>query len=199
MLCAEAYGVLYEQDAAVLAKLGHVWRRLEELSDIDPVFAQHLGCRDAVGAQLEDLAFFLRSYAAGIDGSPERLAEIESRLALLERLKKRYGPQLQDVLDHRHRIGEELDALGGHAEEMERLTAAADHSRRVFLEAAGRLSERRQRTAHALREQLARVLADLAMPHACVQARFRGRSAPARALERQRHRRGRALLLREPR
>ncbi len=171
-LCADAYGVLYEQDAAVLAKLGHVWRRLEELSGIDPAFAQYLGCRDAVGAQLEDLAFFLRSYAAAIDESPERLAEVESRLAQLERLKKKYGPQLQDVLDHRRRIGEELDALGGNAEEMERLTVAASDARRVFLEAAGRLSEQRRRTAHALREQLARVLADLAMPHACVQARF---------------------------
>lgn len=172
MLCGDAYGVLYEQDAAVLAQLGHVWRRLEELADIDPVFAQHLGCRDAVGAQLEDLAFFLRSYAADIDGSPERLAEIESRLALLERLKKKYGPQLQDVLDHRRRITEELDTLGGHAEEVEHLTAAASGARRAFLDVAGRLSERRRRTARALGEELSRVLADLAMPHACVQARF---------------------------
>ena len=172
VLCADAYGVLYEQDAAVLARLGHVWRRVEELAEIDPVFAQHLGCRDAVGAQLEELAFFLRSYAANIDGSPERLADTESRLALLERLKKKYGPQLQDVLDHRRRIGAELDALSGHAEEVERLAAAASGARQAFLEAAGRLSEQRQRTAQGLGERLAGVLADLAMPHACVQARF---------------------------
>ena len=171
-LCTDAYGELYEQDAAVLARLGHVWRRLEELAGIDPAFAQHLAARDAVTAQLEDLAFSLRSYAAGIDASPERLAELESRLALLERLKKKYGPRLQDVLDHRRRIGQELDALGAHAEEMERLTAAASRARQVFVEVAGRLSEQRRRTAQALRERLVRVLADLALPHACVQARF---------------------------
>ena len=171
-LCADAYGELYEEDAAVLAKLGRVWRRLEELSDIDPAFAQHLACRDTVGAQLEDLAFSLRSYAAGIDASPARLAETEARLALLEGLKKKHGPQLQDVLDRRLRIGEELDALSRHADEMERLTAAATDARRAFLEVAERLSEQRQRTARALREQLARVLQRLAMPHACVQARF---------------------------
>ena len=171
-LCADAYGELYEQDAAVLARLGHVWRRLEELAGIDPAFEQHLSARDAVTAQLEDLAFSLRSYAAGIDASPERLAELESRLALLERLKKKYGPQLDDVLDHRRRIGQELDALGAHAEEMERLTAAASRARQVFVEVAGRLSEQRRRTAQSLRERLVRVLADLALPHACVQARF---------------------------
>lgn len=179
MLCSDAYGALYEQDAAVLAKLGHVWRRVEELSDIDPVFARHLAGRDAVGAQLEDLAFFLRSYSAGIDGSPEQLAEVESRLALLERLKKKYGPQLQDVLDHRRRIAAELDALDGQAAEVERLTAVAGRARQAFLDVAERLSGQRRRTAQALREQLARVLADLAMPHACVQARFAAAPLPA--------------------
>ncbi len=178
MLCSDAYGILYEQDAAVLAQLGHVWRRVEELADIDPVFAQHLGSRDAVQAPLEDLAFRLRSYAADVEGSPERLAEIESRLALLERLKKKYGPLLQDVLDHRRRIAEELETAGGHAEEVERLAAAASGARRAFLEVAGRLSERRQRAGHTLGEALARVLANLAMPHACVQVRFASAPLP---------------------
>ena len=52
----------------------------------------------AVKSQLEDLAFFLRSYAGDIDASPARLQEVEDRLALLERLKKKHGPALADVL-----------------------------------------------------------------------------------------------------
>ena len=171
-LCTAAYGALYEQDAAVMARLGHVWRQIEELAAIDPAFAKHLDGRTAIDAQLEDLAFFLRSYAAGIDGSPERLAEVETRLALLERLKKQYGPRLDDVLEHRRRIGAELETLAGHAGEVERRAETEAEARNAFLAIAGRLSERRRRTAAALGAQLAPVLDSLAMPHARVQMRF---------------------------
>ena len=171
-LCTEAYGAVYEQDGAVLARLGHVWRQLEDLAAIDPAFAKHLECRAAIDAQLEDLAFFLRSYAAGIDGSPERLAEVETRLALLERLKKQYGPRLEDVLEHRRQIGAELETLAGHAGEVERRAGAEVEARNAFLAVAGRLSERRRRTAAALGAQLAAVLDSLAMPHTRVQMRF---------------------------
>src|SRR3954451_9304766 len=98
-LCTEAYDALYDSDAAALPALAIVWKRLADLSAIDPRFTPHLDARDVVKSQLEDLAFFLRSYAGGIDASPELRQEIEDRLALLERLKKKHGPALADVLD----------------------------------------------------------------------------------------------------
>ena len=64
---------------------------------LDARFVPYLEARDAVKSQLEDLAAFLRGYAASIDASPERLQEVEDRLALLERLKKKHGPTLADV------------------------------------------------------------------------------------------------------
>ena len=100
-LCTEAYDALYEGDAAALPALAIVWKRLADLSAIDPRFTPHLEARDVVKSHLEDLAFFLRSYASGIDASPERLQEIEDRLALLDRLKKKHGPALVDVLEKR--------------------------------------------------------------------------------------------------
>ena len=53
-----------------------------------------LEARDGIKSQLEDLAFFLRRYARRIDASPARLQQVEDRLALLERLKRKYGPTL---------------------------------------------------------------------------------------------------------
>ena len=82
------------------------------------------------------------------------------------------------MLDHRRRIAAELDALDGQAAQVERLTAVASRARQMFREVAERLSEQRRRTAQALRDELARVLADLAMPHACVQARFAAAPLP---------------------
>src|SRR3990167_4534959 len=98
-LCAESYAALYESDGAVLGGLSGVWKRVAELAAIDPQFAPCGEAGDGIKGQLEALAFFLRSYAGGIDASPGRLQEVEDRLALLERLKRKYGPALDDVID----------------------------------------------------------------------------------------------------
>ena len=60
--------------------LGGVWKRVGELATIDPQFAPYAESRDAIKSQLEDLAFFLRRYADGIDASPGRLQQVEDRL-----------------------------------------------------------------------------------------------------------------------
>ena len=100
-LCADAYSSLYDGDAAALASLAGVWKRVGELAAIDPQFAPYAAARDAIKPQLEDLAYFLRSYSSSIDASPARLQEVEDRLAALERLKKKHGPTLADVLVRR--------------------------------------------------------------------------------------------------
>src|SRR5688500_706698 len=110
-LSAEAYTALYDGDSAALASLGVVWKRLAELSDVDPRFAVYLEARDAIKPQLEDLAHFLRSYAAGIEDSPERLQGVEDRLSALERLKKKHGPGLDEVLGKWAVLKAERDAL----------------------------------------------------------------------------------------
>ena len=91
-LSAEAYAALYESDGAVLGALTGIWRRVGELAALDPRVAPYLEPRDAIKSQLEDLAFFLRGYAEDIDASPARLQEVDDRLVLLERLKRKYGP-----------------------------------------------------------------------------------------------------------
>ncbi len=66
-LCGEAYQALYEGDNAALPTLGIVWRKVTDLAAIDESFGPHMAARDAVKSQLEDLAYFLRSYAAGTE------------------------------------------------------------------------------------------------------------------------------------
>ena len=110
-LCDEAYGALYESDEAALARLGTVWKRVAELADVDPAFQPHLDARDAIKSQLEDLAFSLRSYGENIDASPAKLQEVEDRLALIERLKRKYGPTLGEVIAARESLARQLDSL----------------------------------------------------------------------------------------
>ncbi len=131
-LSTDAYQALYEGETAALPALGIVWRRLSELAAIDERFAGHLAARDAVKSQLEDLAYFLRSYGSGIEASPARLQEVEDRLALLERLKKKYGPSLSDVLAKRQQIKDDLDVVEHGTERMAEIdTALAECTNRI--------------------------------------------------------------------
>jgi DNA repair protein RecN (Recombination protein N) len=171
-LCGEAYTLLYEGDQAALPALGGVWRRVGELSGIDERFRPYFDGRDAVKAQLEDLAFFLRSYSEGIDASPARLQEVEDRLALLERLKRKHGPSLHDVMTKAEALRHEQDDIvhaGARAAELdESVNAASDEYRRL----AQQLSEARRTAAERFSRALERSLGELAMARTRCEVRF---------------------------
>jgi DNA repair protein RecN (Recombination protein N) len=161
--CEEAYTGLYEGDDSALEILGTVWRRVADLAALDPRFTPHLEARNAIKSQLEDLAYFLRSYGSDIDASPARLQEIEDRLAGLERLKKKHGPSLDEVLATAGRLRSELDALATATERAADLEAAMIAARDRYLAAARRLSTARQAAAPEFARRLESALADLAM------------------------------------
>ncbi len=162
-LCGESYAELYEAESAVLTNLGHVWKRVAELAAIDPKFAPYVEQRDEIKAQLEDLAATLRDYGEGIDTSPAALEQVEERLALLERLKRKYGPTLAEVIEQQQRLLAERDALtGGESSAAvveQELTAATA----TYLQRARALSTARRQAAGKFEDALKTELADLAM------------------------------------
>ena len=171
-LCEESYTALYDSDEAVLARLGTVWKRLGELATIEPRFAPYVDARDAIKSQLEDLAFFLRSYSDGVDASPSRLQQVEDRLALLERLKRRHGPSLQDVIDKGAALARERDLLSGAGERAEDLQQALAVASERYLGVARQLSRHRRKAAVAFARELEALLADLAMARTRFEVRF---------------------------
>ena len=171
-LCTESYASLYESDDAILAGLGNVWRRVGELAALDPQFKPYLDARDGIKSQLEDLAVFLREYAGGIEASPARLQQIEERLALLERLKRKYGPTLADVVARRDAMRRErmdLERGDDRIVELERELAAA---RALYLAAAEQLSRERRKLAKTFARELVALLAELAMDQTRFDVRF---------------------------
>ena len=171
-LCAEAYQALYEGDQAALAALGIVWRRVGELAAIDERFAPHVAARDTIKPALEDLAYFLRSYAADIDASPARLQEVEDRLAALERLKKKHGPTLADVIARSEALRRELDLLTHGTERSADLDRALAIARDRYVTRGERLSSRRQSAAPVFSRTLEKSLAELAMARTRCEVRF---------------------------
>ena len=177
-LCEESYSTLYDSDQAVLAGLGHVWKRVSELAALDGQFAEYLAARDTIKSQLEDLSAFLRRYADGIDASPERLQQVEDRLALLERLKRKYGPTLSDVIVRGNALKAEREFLTGATETAGELEQALASASREYLEAARVLSSKRRAAARAFVSPLEAVLADLAMERTRFEVRFNEGEAP---------------------
>jgi DNA repair protein RecN (Recombination protein N) len=171
-LSSEAYQLLYEDEESALARLGQTWRKVEELAGIDPRFAQYLEARTAVRAQLDDLALFLRDYRETLQVSPGRLDEIESRLATIERLKRKYGATLEEVLAFGARCREELSALGSPEEARARLEADEEKTRAEFLKQGRALSGRRHEAAKGLERKVEAELAQLAMPKTQFRVRF---------------------------
>lgn len=172
-LCSESYGILYEQDGAALAALQSVWRRVGELATIDAAsFEPYLDARDAIKSQLEDLALFLRRYADTIEASPARLQQVEDRLALLDRLKRKHGPGLTEVIARRETLRAQLLEIESGAERL----AAQETVRRACVEAfrslAGRLSDERRSAAIVMARRIEALLSELAMDRTRFEVRF---------------------------
>jgi DNA repair protein RecN (Recombination protein N) len=163
-LSRDAYAALYDGDTAALSTLSVAWKRVAELAEVDPRFQAHVDQRDDIKSRLEELVYLLRGYADDLDASPGRLQAVEDRLAALERLKRRFGPTLDDVLARRESLQAELKYLDASEEEM---AALIEHERRLrdgFVREARSLSASRMRAAVRLGETLVEDLHHLAMP-----------------------------------
>jgi DNA repair protein RecN (Recombination protein N) len=171
-LCAESYASLYERDDAALSTLGQVWRRVGELATVDAQFQPYLDARDGIKSQLEDLATFLRRYADGIDASPTTLHEVEERLALIERLKRKYGPTLDEAIARHRAMSRELADLEQGDDRAAELERDLERARAIYLESARSLSAARRQAAPAFAAGLQAVLAELAMEQTRIEVRF---------------------------
>jgi DNA repair protein RecN (Recombination protein N) len=171
-LSQEAYAALFEDEGAVLTRLGTIYRRVEELGAIDHRFVPFAEARKGIAAQLEDLALFLRDYAEGLQVSPGRLDEIESRLALIERLKRKYGATVDEILAFGERCRRELQGEGSPEERQKELEAERSRAAEVYLEKARALSQQRRREAPLLARKVEAELALLAMERTRFQVRF---------------------------
>ena len=164
----EAFDLLYESSTSASSSLGTAQRHIEELVRYEPMFQETIALLDSARINVEEVGARLRDYAAGVESSPEHLAEVEDRLALLDRLKRKYGPSLEDIA----RLGEELvrrlseiekrdEILGGL-----RMELATCRAR--YLESARVISKQRQEAAARLQKVVEAGINQLAM-----KARFR--------------------------
>ena len=108
----------------------------------------------------------LRDYAGGIHASPEHLAQVEDRLALLDRMKRKYGPTLDEVIQFGADVSRKLADLENKDEILRQLEAELGKSAGEYLGAAKALSKRRTEAARRLEKLVEAEINDLAMKSA---------------------------------
>src|SRR6185437_8646983 len=152
-----AYEQLYDGSHAAEASLRAAERHLEELARYEPRFSDAAHQLASARATVEDVAETARDFGEGIQASPERLTEIEDRLALLDRLKRKYGKGISEVIAY----GQEVAAKLNEIENRDALLAGL----RKQLAAAAAEYRREAEALTAARVAAARKLASLAERH----------------------------------
>jgi DNA repair protein RecN (Recombination protein N) len=158
-----AFDLLYEGDASTASSLRAAQKQIEELARYEPKFQEALAALETARISVEDVGAAVRDYAGGIHASPEHLAEVEDRLALLDRLKRKYGPTLDDVIEFGLDVSRKLSEIENKDEILRELRAELATSSVEYLQAARTLSRRRQEAARKLEKLVESEINDLAM------------------------------------
>ena len=161
-----AFDLLYEGNASTTSSLRAAQKQIEELSHFEPKFREALSAIESARISVEDVGATLRDYAGGIQASPEHLAEVEDRLALLDRLKRKYGPLLQDVIQFGAEAARKLDEVENKDENLRQLRAELATAAAEYLRAARLLAKKRAESARKLEKLVESEINDLAMKSA---------------------------------
>lgn len=164
-LVGDCYRDLYGGGPAASAMdlTGRALKVLDRLLEIDGSLD---GARNmAAGAlyQIEEACRELSRYMDGLEFYPARLEYVEERIDQLNRLKKKYGKTIEDVLGYREEIAAELLEMETGEEKIEQLEEELSSLSKQLTERADRLSAGRKRAAAALEGEIARELMDLEM------------------------------------
>ena len=162
-LASEVYDALRDREGSALDLLGAVVRDIGRLEKLDPSLAAARETAEGLLYQAEDLAQSLRSYRDNIDHNPERLQQIEERLDQIDRLKRKYGDSLAEVIAFAEQASLELEQLTHGEEQRHRLEKEEQALLVQAGETAHALSQARQEAAQRMAAAIERQLADLAM------------------------------------
>jgi DNA repair protein RecN (Recombination protein N) len=158
-----AYDGLYDGAQSAAATIRAATRQLEDLARFDPKFQEAVSQLETARITVEDIGTTVRDYANGIEASPERLAEVEDRLALIDRLRRKYGNTLEDVLDYADDLRRRLNEIENKDEVLRDLRKQLSKAAEEYLAEARALSKKRYETARKLEKRVEAEINDLAM------------------------------------
>jgi DNA repair protein RecN (Recombination protein N) len=158
-----AFDLLYEGDSSTAASLRSARKQVEALARYETKFQNALVALESALISVEDVGATLRDYAGGIHASPEHLAEVEDRLAALDRLKRKYGTTLDEVIAFGADAARKLSEMENKDEVLRKLRSDLAGAAQEYLAAARALSKKRYEAARKLEKLVETAVNDLAM------------------------------------
>ena len=179
-----AYTALYEAQGSAIAQVKTARKRLEELCRIDESMRETMESLAPAGIALDEAAHSLRHYLGTIEADPARLEHIETRLAAIDKLKRKYGASVDEILAFLAQVSAQLTAVETTGERRAQL--AQDRAKLAvdYEKAARKLSQDRQQAATRLEAQVQEELAALAMGGTLFRVEFTESAWTARGTDR---------------
>ena len=170
-IVSEGYQALYERNDSALSTIALITRRMDKGAAIDTRLGSIRDALAEIEVRLEDASLALRDLQQTIHMEPLRLDEVTERLELLNRLKRKYGQSLEDVLKFKASmmvdLGEKRAKLDQLIKERQELEAEGIQRARV-------LSSKRKKAARALEKAMEQELHHLQMQATRFNVRFEG-------------------------
>ena len=154
---------LYSEEGSAIERIQKILNQGREMAAIDPSLSQPLKALESTLIQLEEIALALRDYSRRVEVNPMRLDEIENRLEEIDRLKRKYGSTVEEVLSFKHRIDEELESFTSDEEKLSQLEGRLKPLRQTVIDLGKRLSGERKKVALELKKSVEKELNSLGM------------------------------------
>jgi DNA repair protein RecN (Recombination protein N) len=158
-----AYAAIYDAPESALTLARAAAKKIEELCRIDGSLANLRENLKTADLSLQEVAYGLRDYLSGLEANPARLEEIELRLAAIDRLKRKYGPSVPEILAFLDEVRRQIAAVENAGERMEELRRSHRRLSADFEKLAADLTARRTASARKLEKRVEAELAQLAM------------------------------------
>jgi DNA repair protein RecN (Recombination protein N) len=176
-------GLLFEDESSASERLSLAARRLSDIAEWEEQSATWSRELESMSIGLQEMAHTMRHRLASLEADPERLNAIEERLAVIDRLTRKYGQTSAEVLAYRDRIGTELEELAGAVERQDELEEQLNGALEGYRQAAAELSGHRAEWGKQLEDRVHRELRDLAMARARFAVELSTRRQEASRLE----------------
>ncbi len=162
----ETLDLIYEGDNSLLSLFSTIENNFLNLSKFKKEWEDDYKKISEFSPVLEDIAYKIRDFLEEVNFSPEELEELESKLAKIERLQKKYGENEEDILSYYEKAKEELLKLGSLEIDIKEKREELEELKREYEKLAAVLSERRKKTARETEKRLKGELEELAMKNA---------------------------------
>jgi DNA repair protein RecN (Recombination protein N) len=162
----DVYNNLYDAENSVIDLMGDIKHKLSELSAIDKLFLESEGECDSALAILKELANSIRAYKSRIDINPDEIEDKRERLGAINLLKKKYGGSIQKIIEHREKIGKELELADNFSTAINSIEKDINTYRKSAGEVAEKLTSSRKKQALKVESEVKKELAQLGIVNA---------------------------------